>query len=217
MGVMAGPAVDFLSNKRLGDPGAAPTFNDTGYRMVANRVISILKWVEYDQTEIAGAVRRHRKAPLKFEITTFGSIDSLFEVTSQTQVVSHFSQKIRFAAPVRKMATLASKPVDRSVSGLSRHSTLVLVAGQADSATRHPQKTFLARSVGRVAIDTLGDFQRCVWYRRALDLALQVCVAGITQSSTPTFDQCGSRSKVASGAGVFEWGVDRAGRKQRPR
>lgn len=176
--------------------------------MVSNRVVSILKRVENDETEIAGAVRGHRKAPLKFDITTLGVVDSLFEVATQTQVVSHFSQKIRSAAPVRKMATLTSKPINRSVRELARRSTLVFVAGQADSATRHPQQTFLARSMGRVAIGTLGDFQRRVRNRRALDLALQVGVAGITQSSPPIFYQCRSRSQVASRTGVLEWGVD---------
>ena len=185
--------------------------------MVANRVVAISERVEYYQTKIAGAVRGHRETPLQLEIATFGAIDFLFEVTSQAELVAGLSQQFRITSPVGKVAALTSKPVNRSVCNLARPPTLILVAGQADSAARRAQQTLLARSMGGVAIDTLGDFQRCVRHRRTLDLALQIGVTGITQCGSPTFDQLRSRSQVTSGTGVLERGVDRAGREQRLR
>ena len=177
-----------LSNERLCDPGAAPAFNNTGYWMVANRVVSILERVEYNQTEIAGAVRGHRESPFQLEIATFGAVDILFEVTPQAELVADFSQQFRLTAPVGKVAALTSKPVNRSMRNLICPFALVLVAIQADSTARRPQQTWLPRSMGRVADGTLRDFKGRVRHRCTPDLVLEVSVAGVAQCRTPSLD-----------------------------
>ena len=112
--------------------------------MIEDRVIAISEPVENNQTEIAGAVRGYRESPPKLEIATVGAIDIFFEVASQAEIITDLSQQFRLTAPVRKVAALTSKPVNRSMRNLICPFALVLVAIQADSAARRPQQTWLA-------------------------------------------------------------------------
>jgi len=183
--------------------------------MVADRVVASSGAIEDNQSEIAGAVGRHGEAPPKHDGAVLGTFYLIAKMTAQTEFVANPTEQRRVVSPVGKMATLATKPVNRSVSDPIRTPRLVLVTGETDPSSRRPQQTRLARRVGRVAVDALRNFNRRVRNRRLLNLAFEVSVAGIAESRTPIGDQLRNRPQMASGARVDERGVDRAGCEQR--
>jgi hypothetical protein len=74
--------------QRLHDSGAALPLDDTGHRMVADRVVAGSIGIEDNQTEIAGTMRGDYEAPSKLQVTIVGATDFIVIMAAQAELVA---------------------------------------------------------------------------------------------------------------------------------
>jgi len=210
MGFVAQPTGHFLPDQRFRHLGPTGAIDEPRHRMFGDRVVLSKKGIEADHFEVPRALASQYESTVKPDVAVLVHVDPVLQVTPVAQVVPGRPQEVLIRATVGLVTTVASDPRDRPVNAFALGTRLVLMAIEANAATRCPQEFRLTGCMGRMAVHALHRLHGGVGNRGIGDRLRHLVVAGLAQGvASPTLELLG-RTSVAIGAALAERRVDRS-------